>query len=189
MPAAGGTPRNLTAALDRGIEAGAMAPGAAPARLHWSPDGGSLIARVHDRSAIHLYRIDAVNGGTTVIAGGRRVVESFSVARDGAIAASVADHTHPAEVFLINMDGQERRLTGINDELCAGLRLPTIEPLSVTLADGAIMEGWVIKPPNLEPGKQYPLVLDVHGGPHGAFQYNFRLSYPFLLAAQGCAVL
>jgi dipeptidyl aminopeptidase/acylaminoacyl peptidase len=90
-------------------------------------------------------------------------------------------------VYLI--DGGERRLTGTNDALMAELRLPDIDAVKVTMPDGRTVEGWVIKPLDMEPGRRYPLVLDIHGGPHGAFLHAFRAAYPLALPALGCAVL
>ena len=190
VPAEGGEPRNLTVALGRGIQAGPLNPGAPPAPIFWAPDSGALLARVQDGADVHLYRVSVPDGAPTRLAGGERVVDAFSIAKDGALACQISDPQHPSEVYLVNADGaQERRLTGHNDDLLAELRFPEAEAVRVPLPDGGSIEGWVIKPLDMEPGRTYPLVLDVHGGPHGAFLHAFRGSYPLALAAQGCAVL
>ncbi|MBI2760192.1 MAG: S9 family peptidase, partial [Chloroflexi bacterium] len=184
MPVAGGSPRNVTAALDRSIQAGPLNPGAPPARFDWTADGVAIVARVQDGAEVHLFRIVVADGSMTRLADGERVVESFSTAADGTVAAVISDPRHPSEVYLVH--GAERRLTGTNDALMAELRLPDIDPVKVTMPDGRTVEGWVSKPLDMEPGRQYPLVLDIHGGPHGAFLHAFRAAYPLALPALGC---
>jgi dipeptidyl aminopeptidase/acylaminoacyl peptidase len=189
LGAKGARPRNLLAGLDRGVQAGAIAPGAPPARIAWADGGAAILARIQDGAAVELRRIAVADGALTTLAGGQRVVEAFSVANDGTIACTISDPEHPAEVYLIDRDGRERRLSSINDEFVASLRFPEIAPVRAISADGTPVEGWVIKPLEMQPGVRYPLVLNIHGGPHGAFLYNFRAGYPLTLSALGCAVL
>jgi dipeptidyl aminopeptidase/acylaminoacyl peptidase len=186
-----GAPRNLLAGLDRGVQAGPLAPGAPPAPIAWTDGGAALLARIQDGAAVELRRIDAASGALTTVAGGRRVVEAFSVARNGAIACTISEPLRPAEVYLIDRDGHERRLTGVNDAVLATLRFPEIAPVSVVAPDGTPVEGWVIKPLDWQPDRRYPLVANAHGGPHAAFLYDFQGRFPLALAlaTRGCAVL
>jgi dipeptidyl aminopeptidase/acylaminoacyl peptidase len=190
VPVAGGAPRALTAALDRGVQAGPLTPGAPPARIAWTPNGGAVLARVQDGADVHLYRAAVPDGTLTRLVGGERCVLAFSTAADGTLALLITNPYHPAEVFVAAPDGTAaRRLTATNDALLDELRLPEIAPARATMPDGAVIEGWVIKPLDMEPGARYPLVLDVHGGPHGAFLHAFAGAYPLALASRGCAVL
>ncbi|MGI8552431.1 MAG: S9 family peptidase, partial [Dehalococcoidia bacterium] len=190
VPSMGGEPRELTGGFDRGIQAGAPEPGSPAAPIFWSPSGDSLIARVQDGPDIHLYRFSSPAGRPSRLVGGERSIEALSMARDGHFACLISDLVTPAEVFITSPDGSgERRLTSTNDELVSELRFPEIEPVSVQLADGATIEGWLLAPLDLLPERRYPLVLDVHGGPHGAFLHAFRGSYPLILSGLGCAVL
>ncbi len=190
LPAGGGQPRNVTPTLDLSLQAGPLNPGAPPARIVWTNDGGALIVRIQDGADTHLYHISAADGALSRLLGGERTVESFSVAEDGTLACAISDPTHPSAVYTAAHDGSgERRLTDHNDGLLAELRFPAIEAVRVPVAGGATIEGWVIKPLDMEPGRAYPLVLDIHGGPHAAFLHAFRGSYPLALASAGCAVL
>jgi dipeptidyl aminopeptidase/acylaminoacyl peptidase len=97
------------------------------------------------------------------------------------MAYSSTDTTHPAEIFCATVDGtNERKLSGLNDALLAELNLAGADRISYRSKDGTTIEGWVLAPARYEPARRsYPLVLSMHGGPHGAygneFQYQFQL--------------
>ena len=187
---ASGEPDNLSATLDRSIQAGPALPGAVAAKLYWTADGSSVVARVHDRAAIHTYRFALGEDTRTVLCGGARTAVSLSVAADGRMAMVLSDLTHAPELYLSNADGSgERRLTSFNDDFHAQVELPEVSPIVVTAPDGAQVEGWVYKPLGQREGVRYPLVVDIHGGPHAAFMQQFRPLYPLALASLGCAVL
>jgi dipeptidyl aminopeptidase/acylaminoacyl peptidase len=192
VPAEGGAARCLTPDLDRNVKAGPPLLNMAQAPLCWTRDGTALLALVEDRANIHLYRI-ATSGGATRLLGGERCIDAFSVAADGRIACAIGDQQHASEVWILSAigggDAQERRLTTTNDALLGELRLPKIEAIAVTMPDGAVIEGWVYKPLDLQPGRRYPLVLNVHGGPHGAFLHRLLPGYTLALPTQGCGVL
>lgn len=189
VPAEGGEPRSLTPALDRSIKAGPPALNMAQAPLLWSSDGASIMALVEDRASIKLYRF-AADGGAALLLGGERCVETVSMATDGRLACLIGDQQHTSEVYSVDADGtHERRLTTTNDALLRELRLPEIESIDVPMPDGAVIEGWVYKPVDLEAGRRYPLVLNVHGGPHGAFLRKLLPGYVLALTAAGCGVL
>jgi len=102
MPAAGGQPRNLTATLDRNIQAGPLVIGAA---LLWTADSSAIVLRFEDRARNHIYRISAADGARTLLAGGERSIESVSMTRDGRLACTISDLTQPAEVHVLEADG------------------------------------------------------------------------------------
>ncbi|MBI2172511.1 MAG: S9 family peptidase [Chloroflexi bacterium] len=190
IPFQGGQPRDLSGPLGRAILAAPLSPGAPPSPVQWTSDGRSILARVHDGADIHLYRFSVRDGAATRILGGQRCVMGFSAAPNGALACLITDHTHPAEVYRTDLRGSEEvKVSSANDELLSDLRFPEIEAVRVPLPDGAAIEGWVIKPLDMEQGKKYPLALDIHGGPHAAFQHQFQGAYPLALSTRGCGVL
>lgn len=190
IPISGGPPRKLTGAIDRSVQAGSNAPGAPPAPIHWTPDGTGIIAKVHDKANIHVYRVSLEDGAMTPIVSGERCLNAVSVGPRGELACLISDQTHPGEIYHSDLSGSEPvKVSSANDELVDTVRFPEIEPIEIPLPDGETIEGWIIKPLNMEPGRKYPLVLDVHGGPHGAFFHTFQGSYGMSLSSRGCAVL
>lgn len=114
---------------------------------------------------------------------------SFSVASNGTFAFTHSRPDHPADVAL-GRDGQNvRRLTHLNDDLLAHKELGQVEELWWQSShDGRRIEGWVVKPPGFEPGKKYPMILEIHGGPFADYGDRFTAEIQ-LYAAQGYVVL
>ncbi|MFI5250335.1 MAG: alpha/beta fold hydrolase [Gemmatimonadales bacterium] len=100
----------------------------------------------------------------------------------------------PAEVYAASVMGAAvsnvRQLTHVNDALLAQLRLNPAEDYWFHGAGGDSVQGFIIKPPQWEPGKRYPAVLLIHGGPEGAWLDNWHSRWNYqLFAAPGFAVI
>src|SRR5439155_6236600 len=80
------------------------------------------------------------------------------------------------------------RLWGANDELLAETTLGDVEEIEYASADGTRIQSWLVKPPDFEPKKKYPLILEIHGGPHTAYGVGFFHEFR-VLAAAGYVVL
>ena len=176
MPSTGGAPRILAASLDRDV-----------ARPVWAADGRSLWALVSDDRAQHLARIDARDGGLVRVLEGRRVVGDFDISSGGRMVARVATASRPYEAFAVE-DGSLRALTQVNDSLMRELRLGTTEDISFRNKDGLTVGALLVKPAGFAPGKKYPLLLRIHGGPNGQDQHAFAFERE-LFAARGYLVL
>lgn len=176
MPSTGGAPRILAASLDRDV-----------ARPVWAADGRSLWALVTDDRAQHLARIDARDGGLVRVLEGRRVVGGFDISSGGRMVARVATASRPYEAFAVE-DGSLRALTQVNDSLMRELRLGTTEDISFRNKDGLTVGALLVKPAGFAPGKKYPLLLRIHGGPNGQDQHAFAFERE-LFAARGYLVL
>jgi dipeptidyl aminopeptidase/acylaminoacyl peptidase len=190
ISASGDTPRNVSGHLDRSIQAGPSSPGAPPAPISWTPDGAGILARVHSHADIHLYRFESNEHCGTPIISGPRSVQAFSVSQDGSIGCLITDQFHPPEVHRTGVwIDSLTKVSGANDDLIEEIQFPEVENLRFLASDGTPIEGWVIKPLNMKDGEKYPLVLDVHGGPHAAFLHAYQGSYTLALPTHGCAVL
>ncbi len=179
MPAAGGESRNLTASWN-------LDPGAA----QWSPDGTSLSFDADVEGNVHLFRVPVRGGPVVQVTKGLRQLGGFSLSADGKKMAYVSsDITHPSELFVAMADGSaERRLTSFNDKYLSEVTAIPADTIWYASVGGLKIEGWLHQPYGYEPGKKYPLILYIHGGPHG--QYGNVFFHEFqMLAGQGYWVL
>jgi dipeptidyl aminopeptidase/acylaminoacyl peptidase len=167
VPVAGDAPRTLTADFDRSCSPLGVRP-------LWSRDGGALTFAAEDQGSLGVYRVGAGGGPVTRIVSGERVVTGFSLSRDDAAVAFVASEPDsPAEVFVAGTDGgAERRLTNVNREWTCEVALGRPERFRFERA-GMTVDAWIMKPVGFEPERRYPLLLNVHGGPHAQYGYPF----------------
>ncbi|HWI62455.1 MAG TPA: S9 family peptidase [Symbiobacteriaceae bacterium] len=184
-----GHPVNLTMALDRPIgPAGTSDVRSAPFFAHrWAPDSRGVYFLLGDRGDSELWYAP-VDGGAPaqVTRGSERTITDFSIAADGTIALLIGDGATPDEVFVL-VGGEERCLTGHN---AVTQELAVVRPERFTYqgAEGWPVDGWVIKPVGYEPGRRYPTVLSVHGGPHSAYGSSLMILFQ-VLASAGFAVV
>ncbi|MDI3340033.1 MAG: S9 family peptidase [Sphaerobacter sp.] len=190
-PAAGGEARNLTAALDREVGSTIICDqyyAVALQRPLWLPDGSGLLVPVSDRGMVPLMRV-SLDGEITAVLTGDRAVENVSLARDGRIAFLASAPTRPLEVFVAEADGSgEREVSHANDALLAEVTVVPAERISYPAEGGVEVGGWLLKPPGFDPSRRYPLILQIHGGPHGMYGSVFFHEMQ-VLAARGYVVL
>ncbi len=156
---AGGAPQNLTNGWQY-----------EPAQYSWLSNSAILMsAEIGGRTALMM--VGAKTGQMKEIVGGRRVLRGFSPDEAGAHVAYVATSmTRPTELYLADADGRnERKLTAFNDRLNADVAWSDAERFTYPSVGGRSIEGWLMKPHGYQPGRKYPLVLYIHGGPHSAY--------------------
>lgn len=184
MNADGSNARALTTALDRSV--------GSPV---WSADGRAIYVQYDDRGVTRVARV-GLDGSIRPVAEGLAGTDfdrpytggSFSVARDGTIAISAGDGTHPPDVAIVRR-GEVRKLTTLNRELLAARRLGEVRHLEVASSvDQRPIDAWLTLPPDYQPGRRYPLILEIHGGPFAAYGPNFATDNQ-LYAAAGYVVL
>ena len=180
----GGEPRSLTSSLDRTID-----------QAYWAADGRGLYVRYDDRAATKIARVD-LDGRLTAVAEGLSggsldrpyTGGDFSVAKDGTVAFTSGTPQSPADVS-VTRRGKTRRLTQLNAGLFADKTLAEVRPLAVTSSfDQRSIDAWMALPPNFDPAKKYPLILEIHGGPYAAYGPVFSTDVQ-LYAAAGYVVL
>jgi dipeptidyl aminopeptidase/acylaminoacyl peptidase len=141
-----------------------------PAAYDWLPGGEiAMSATIGGRTA--MFRINVKTMAMREVIGGRRAIRNFSwdagMSQVAFIATSVSK---PTEVFIADADGKnERKLTGFNDKLNAEVAWSDAERFTYPSVKGLTIEGWMMKPYGYEPGKKYPVVLYIHGGPHSQY--------------------
>ena len=169
-----GEARALTAAWD-------LIPGS-PA---WTPDGRALRWEAGVGGNVHLFEVPVRGGSVRQVTTGDRQVRSVSWSGDGRVIAYTAtDAATPSEVFVAAGDARgETRLTSFNDAWLAETTRMPAERLTWRVADGTEIEGWVVKPVGFQPGRKYPLVLKIHGGPYGAYGNTYFPTFHVLSGA------
>jgi len=187
-------PRNLTADYDYDVGDGVFGDNAAPrggggATLHWSPDGRSLYDIVAKQGRTPIIRVDAASGAVTEITHGDQAVMDFSVTDDArAMVALISTPVMIGDLFSISADGAQTRLTDFNRKLWSQLNLTLPDEINYKSFDGRDIQGWIQKPPDFDAHKKYPMILDIHGGPHAAYGWVFDHEFQWM-AAKGYVVL
>jgi len=187
VPLEGGEQRSLSADLGRTVGdllAGDLRSGASSPPV-WTANDREVIVQVSDEGSCVLRAFARDGGATRIVAGGDRHVFGFSVANDGAIALAFSTPAVPNEIALLERYGGERVLTDVNPWL-RDKHVATPKRYRPRADDGAVLDGWLIEPPDAKE-QRTPLVLEVHGGPHGAYGHTFFFEFQ-VLAAQGIAV-
>ena len=110
--------------------------------------------------------------------------------RGGRFAAVLSSATAVGDLHIIDVSSPAapKKLTGFNDALFGELTVTDPEEIWYTSFDGTKIQGWILKPPGFEPSKKYPLILQIHGGPHSAYGNTFTHEFHWM-AAKGYVVL
>ena len=177
VPAAGGTAKVLTEALDRPVSG----------QIWWSPDGKTLTFAVGDDRIEYVGRTTTAGGAVEKLTTGRRTVSNVSLGADGNLTLLAGSTSQTPEVHALE-GGTLRKLTKVNDDLLAQLQLATTEDFTSKSKDGTVVNGLIVKPASYTPGKKYPTLLIIHGGPNGQDDHSFTFDSEFF-AANGYVVL
>ncbi len=177
--------RVLTQSLDRSIDVGRFSADSKSLYVQYDDRGETRVSEISLKNAALRQRV--ITGGTDIgrpYGGG-----SFAVDANGRIAYSAARVDAPADLVLQTPNAQVRKLTELNTDALADITLGSVEEQTVASSfDGKSIQGWIIKPPQFDAKKRYPLVLEIHGGP--VQNYGPRFSPELqLYAAAGYVVL
>ncbi|MYE93651.1 MAG: S9 family peptidase, partial [Gemmatimonadetes bacterium] len=179
MNADGSNPRALTTELDR-----------TPRGLQWAPDGRGVYFNVQaDGYANIMYA--SIDGDVRAASEGPQMFSLNDVSAGGMAVGMWGDAHEPGDVYAFPVDRpqQRTRLTDVNGDVLAGVTLGEVEQIwAESSHDGLPIHGWVIKPPGFRPGIRYPMMLVIHGGPHGMYNGGFNFGWQEH-AANGYVVL
>jgi dipeptidyl aminopeptidase/acylaminoacyl peptidase len=151
----------------------------------WSADGRSILALVEHSRVTHLERIDLASGRTTKLTDGPRFEYDLAVAGDRIAVLGEGD-LRPYRIASVEPAGL--RVLADHNEFLDGRPLVPYEDIAFESKDGTRIEGLLVKPFGYEPGKRYPTILRVHGGP--VYQYSHEFMYDWqAYAAAGYAVV
>jgi dipeptidyl aminopeptidase/acylaminoacyl peptidase len=188
-------PRNLTRDFDYDVGSGVGGDNTAPRGGGgnppvWSADGRSIVAVYAREGKANLGAFDVASGKETDVTTGNQAVVSFRATPDAAkFALIISTPTRVGDIFWLERAGAApKQLTHLNDELFSKLNLTEPEEIWYTSFDGKRIQTWVQKPPDFDATKKYPLILNIHGGPHAAYGFVFDHEFQWM-AAKGYVVL
>ena len=188
-------PRNLTGNFDFDLGSGVGGDNTAPragggAPPVWTSDGRSIIALYGKEGKANLGAFDVGTGKETDVTSGNQAVVGFRATRDAAkFALIISTPTRIGDIYWLDRAGaQPKQLTHLNDELFSKLNLTEPDEIWYQSFDGKKIHAWIQKPPDFDPNKKYPLILNIHGGPHAAYGFVFDHEFQWM-ASKGYVVL
>ncbi len=160
-----------------------------PERLFWAPDGKGLYFNASDRGTRNLY-FTALQEQASPITKGNHLLTVSDINRTGRVVGTSSTPQQPGDVvtFSLKTPTQISELTAVNDDVLHGIKLGAVEEIWYKSVDNFDVQGWIIKPPDFEANKKYPLILSIHGGPHAMFNVGFNFGWQYY-AAKGYVVL
>jgi len=200
--AASKPPHNLTSQYDYEIGGGVGGDNTAPrgagrSAPRWSPDGKVLYDLVGKRGSAILIALDAATGQVTELSAEKQAALAFAISPAASKALLlISTPINIGDLFTLPLDGSnsQTQLTHVNEALFSQLKLtmpddlevvPTANPKDIA---GQTIETWVQKPPDFDPAKKYPMILNIHGGPHSAYGWVFDHEFQYM-AAKGYVVV
>jgi dipeptidyl aminopeptidase/acylaminoacyl peptidase len=161
----------------------------------WSDDGTSIYFNGHDGVNRNVYSIDARTGRWSRVTDVEGVVAASFHRQSGTVVLTYEDPGTPPDLWVTSLDGlgDRSRWVQVTDEnpWVRARRLAEYETIHWTSEDGSEIEGILIHPLDYEPGRSYPLIAQIHGGPASAYVNSFGMghgTYPHILSAHGYAV-
>lgn len=168
MDITGGEPQNLTASLDRSVD-----------HMVWGSRGRGLYFQLNNRGETEVRFVDMIGevrevakglGGTTL---GRPYTSGSFDFASGTVAFTKGTAQRPADLFTLK-NGSVRQITMLNEDVLGHKTMAELHNITYASSiDGEEIQGWYLTPPGFDPEKQYPLILEIHGGPHAAYGPHF----------------
>jgi dipeptidyl aminopeptidase/acylaminoacyl peptidase len=158
--------------------------------LIWADNDRGVYFTAQDSGYINVFYM-ALDGDVRAVTEGLQTVNLSSTNRGTSVGVGIlASYYEPGDVysFALSGRGEPTRLTSVNEDLLATKELGEHEEIWYEASDGNRAHGWIVKPPNFDPDQDYPLLMEIHGGPFGMYAGRFNFQYQ-VYAANGFVVL
>ncbi len=178
MNADGSGPRLLAEELGRGL-----------GNVTWAPDGSGVYFNSSMRGTANVW-FAPLNGEPRAVTTGTHMLSMSSIAANGTAVGTLSSYQRPPDVVSFDLDDAtaKHRITKVNQDVLAGVTLGDVEEIWYKSVGDYDIQGWIIKPPDFDPSRKYPLMLSIHGGPHGMYNAGFNFGWQNH-AANGYVVL
>ena len=163
----GSDKRHMTPTFDR-----------SPGALTWAPDSDGIYFRADDSGARNLYYAP-LDGAITAFTSGAHLLTMDDVNENGQAVGTLTSPQKPRDIIAFSLSDPSnfRQLTHVNDDVLGHVTLGEVEEIWYDSVDDYKIQGWLIKPPDFDPAKKYPLVLSIHGGPHAMYNVGFNFAW------------
>jgi len=163
----GSNPRLISEDFDRDID-----------DMQWARDGSGLYLTVSAEGTRNLY-FASVEGGVRQLTDGEHMLALTSFSETGQAVGTLTSFHVPRDIVAFDLSSPEARtrLTRVNDDIFTGVTFGEVEEIWYESLDGFQIQGWIVKPPGFDPSRQYPLMLSIHGGPHGMYNVGFNFGW------------
>ncbi len=178
MNADGSNPRRIAGELGRSL-----------GNLTWASDGSGLYFNAPMKGTSNVW-FAPIQGEPEPVTEGSHMLSFTTMNDDGTFAATISSYHHPADIWIFRRQApaRMRQLTQVNDDILVGVKMGEVEEIWYKSTDELDIQGWIIKPPDFDPSQKYPLILTIHGGPHGMYGVGFNHRWQNH-AAEGYVVL
>ena len=158
--------------------------------LGFAPEGDRVIALMAKQGSALLVSANLASGEVAELTpAGRDLIAGTASADGRRWALTLGDWTHPGDLQLLDVArGALTRLCGLNDAMLEGVKHAGLEEFWYRSFDGTRIQCWLVTPPDFDPMKKYPLILEIHGGPHVPYGFSFFHEFQ-AFAAAGFVVL
>ena len=156
----------------------------------WDHKSGTVYFTVAKEGESHLYSFNLISKeGPEQITEEKGVLIGFSMDSDvSAMVYLFGNMTDPGELYFKKLEGDTaKRISSVNTTLMNSVDLGTIEETWFKGPSRQPLQGWIIKPPDFDPKKKYPSILEIHGGPRVQYGNLFMHEF-FFLASKGYIV-
>jgi dipeptidyl aminopeptidase/acylaminoacyl peptidase len=178
MNADGSNPRVISGNLDR-----------SPSGLMWADDMSGVYFNAENEGSRNLYFAPLAGGQPRQITKGANVLSVADISKSGTAVGTMSTAAHPNDVVTFSLaNPTPTYITSVNDDILFGKKVSPAEEIWYKSVDGFRIQGWVVKPPNFDPSRKYPLILEIHGGPHSMYNVGFNFARQ-QQAADGYVVL
>lgn len=160
-----------------------------PGGLRWAQDGSGIYFTAQNEGAQNLY-LAPLNGEVRKVTDGAHMLSVSEIASNGVAVGTRSAPNDPEDIvtFDVRDPGEIRALTDVNADILHGKTLGAVEEIWYTSVDNFRVQGWIIKPPDFDASRKYPLILSIHGGPHSMYNVGFNFGWQEH-AANGYVVL
>jgi len=149
-----------------------------PRDMTWAPDSRGLYFTANSEGNRNVYYV-SISGDVSQVTEGVQQINLHSISNRGDLGITSTSFYEPGDIYVLTTGSNKTmtRLTSMNSDLMKNVKLGDVEELRYKSADDLDIQGWVVKPPDFDPAETYPMMLVIHGGPHGMYGVNFNYSW------------
>ncbi|MCY3545783.1 MAG: S9 family peptidase [Gemmatimonadetes bacterium] len=146
--------------------------------MTWAPDGGGLYFNV-SRDGYRQLHFVSLERGVSMLTSGEHLFAMSSFSDDGVAVGTISNAHEPGDIYRFNLTHPEAvtRLTDVHSDVLGHVQLGEVEEVWYDSTDDFQIQGWIVKPPDFDPSRKYPMMLVIHGGPHAMYNGGFNFAF------------